>query len=197
MPVINLSKGQAPVSMRKTPLITARVRWSSKTDYDAYALILRTDGTVETVATFGASGVPPMMATQDGRVRHLGDVGREAKGDAEEVLEIRLDDTIQAVVPVAYSAQSNGTGSFRKYKVSLEIDNGEGDTVFIDAKNANRDNSVYTCAIGVISNTPEGVLIDPLESYSGRGSENRPALTRDSQGAPVVLMDHGPMNNYK
>jgi tellurite resistance protein TerA len=197
MTTVNLTKGQAPVNMRKTPLITARVSWSSKTDYDVYALILRTNGTVETVATFGAQGVPAMMVTSDGRVRHLGDVGREAKGDAEEVLEIRLDDTIQAVVPVAYSAQSNGSGSFRKYKVSLEISNGEGDTVLIDARNANRDNSVYTCAIGVISNTPEGVLIDPLESYSRKGSENRPALIRDATGTPVVLMDHGPVNNYK
>lgn len=197
MGMINLTKGQTPVSMRKTPLITARVRWSSKTDYDVYALILRTNGAVETVATFGASGVPAMMATADGRVRHLGDVGREAKGDAEEVLEIRLDDSIQAVVPVAYSAQSNGSGSFRKYKVSLEVSNGEGDTVSVDARNANRDNAVYTCAVAVITNTPDGVLIDPLERYSRKGSENRPALTRDATGTPVVLMDHGPMNNYK
>lgn len=197
MGMVSLTKGQAPVSMRKTPLITATVRWSSKTDYDVYALILRTNGTVETVATFGASGVPAMMATADGRVRHLGDVGREAKGDAEEVLEIRLDDSIQAVVPVAYSAQSNGSGSFRKYKVSLEVSNGEGDTVSVDARNANRDNSVYTCAVSLIENTAGGVLIHPLEQYSRKGSENRPALTRDATGTPVVLMDHGPMNNYK
>lgn len=197
MGMINLTKGQSPVVMRKTPVIRATVRWSSKTDYDVYALILRTDGTVETVATFGAVGVPAMMQTPDGRVRHLGDVGREAKGDAEEILEIRLDNTIRAVVPVAYSAQSNGSGSFRKYRVSLEVSNGEGDTVSVDARNANRDSAVYTCAIAVIRNEPQGVLIDPLEAYSRKGSENRPALTVDSTGVPVVLMDHGPTNFFK
>ncbi|MFE9252852.1 hypothetical protein [Streptomyces sp. NPDC007088] len=203
--MINMKKGDAPVALRKTAGVTARMTWSSHTDYDLLAMVLRTNGDVEYVATFGARGVPARLSTADGAVKHLGDVGREAQGVAEETIEVTLNESIRAVVPVAYSAQSNGTGSFYRYRVTLEIDNGvAGDMVVIAAENANNDDRVYSCVPGMIENAQDAVIIHALEQYSRRGSENRPTvqlrrsgLLRKGAEAIEVTMDEGPRNSYK
>jgi tellurite resistance protein TerA len=203
--MISMKKGDAPVALRKTAGVTARMSWSSDTDYDLLAMVLRTNGDVEYVATFGARGVPVQLGTADGAVKHLGDVGRGAQGVAEETIEITLNESIRAVVPVAYSAQSNGTGSFYRFRVTLEIDNGvAGDKVVIAAENANNDDRVYSCVPGMIENTQDAVVIHALEQYSARGSENRPTVQLRRSG-PLrkgtetieVTMDEGPRNAYK
>jgi tellurite resistance protein TerA len=200
---INLRKGDAPVIMEKTAKITASVSWRSGTDYDVYALVMTKDGTQVDVATFGAKGVKKLMNYGNGAVKHLGDVQRAtgkklwgAKDEQKEIVEIRLTPDIVAVVPVAYSAQSNGSGSFHRYKVSLSIDNGSGTNVSISADSANNDDRVYSCVPGIIRNMPDGVVIEPLELYSKPASENRPRLR--GRGPDVsVEMDVGPKNDYK
>jgi len=200
---INLRKGDAPVIMEKTAKITASVSWRSGTDYDVYALVMTKDGTQVDVATFGAKGVKKLMNYGNGAVKHLGDVQRAtgkklwgAKDEQKEIVEIRLTPDIVAVVPVAYSAQSNGSGSFHRYKVSLSIDNGSGTNVSISADSANNDDRVYSCVPGIIRNMPDGVVIEPLELYSKPASENRPRLR--GRGTDVsVEMDVGPKNDYK
>lgn len=189
---INLTKGSS-ITLTKTPLITARVTWSSKTDYDIYALVVKRDGSVLVVSQFGSVTQPNFTASVlNGAVKHLGDVGRGAKGVAEEVIEIRLTDDIDTIYPIAYSAQSNGNGSFREYKVSLEISTGDGTDVTIDAKNASADRAIYSVAIGAIRNTAVGVVVEALEAYSKRGSELRPAVINGQ-----IVMDEGSKNLYK
>lgn len=191
---INLTKGSR-VTIEKTPIIRARTTWSSSTDYDLYALVLTTDGKVHTVSMFGTEEDPSgwSQSILGGSIRHLGDVTSGSAGQAEEIIEIKLTPEIVAVVPVAYSARSNGSGSFKRYKVSLSIDNGAGTQVSVSADNASNNNTVYTVAIGAIRNTPEGVVIEALESYSAPGSERRPVLLADGR----VSMDAGPVNDYK
>lgn len=189
---ISLSKGER-VTIDKTPTIRAIAQWSSKTDYDLYALVLMKDGRQYVVSTFGSQDQPiPTPSILQNAVTHLGDVGREAKGVAEEIIEIRMTDDIEAVVPVAYSAQSNGVGSFRQYKVGLSIDNGAGTQIGIDARHGSRNPLVYSLAIGIIRNTPEGVVIEHIEKYSKAGSEARPAF-KDGQ----LVMDAGSINLHK
>lgn len=194
---IDLAKGQKAVLIEKTPEITASISWKTGTDYDVYALVLTTDGREVHVATFGAQGVPAMSDFGQGAVQHTGDVGRGGGALKTETIRIRLNDSILAVVPVAYSAQSNGTGSFRKYKVSMSIDNQQGTCVTVPADNAEKNNSVYTCVPGMILNTPDGVMIEPLELYSKPGSELRPKLIRSAEGKIGVSMDAGPQNDFK
>lgn len=210
---INLTKGQR-VSIDKTEQITASIYWPPATDYDVYALVLYTDGHVETVSTFGTRANKQFsLTTADGAVRHAGDVGRSAgarpaRGGglfgrkaapteqapmATERIDIRPHAGIRAVVPVAYSAQSNGTGSFRRYQVSMVIDNGQGTSVRVDAANADSNDKIYTCVPGIVLVTPDGVTIDYLESYSKPGSENRPIIGPDLR----VVMDAGEVNAYK
>lgn len=189
---ITLEKGNR-VLIEKTPVITARCEWSSNTDYDIYALVLMKDGRELVVSTFGSQSQPkPTPSILNGAVRHLGDVGRGVVGKAQETIEIKLTDEIEAIIPIAYSAQSNGTGSFRKYKVSLGIDNGQGTKVTIDSKNASSNDNIYTVAIGVIHNTADGVVVESLETYSKPSSEDRPTF-RNGQ----LVMDAGSRNLYK
>ena len=169
------------------------------------------DGHDETVATFGTKEQP--QATQrssDGAVTHLGDVGRARTARTggglfgrkkqsppapmtSETIEIRLNPKVVAVLPVVYSAQSNGTGSFRRYQVSMSIDNGAGTSVRIDASNASDHDNIYTCVPGIVVNSPDGVIVDSLELYSAPTSELRPVLDDHL----TVHMDAGGLNLYK
>jgi tellurite resistance protein TerA len=195
---VDLKKGDRPVMMEKTKLITASVAWRSGTDYDVYALVWTKDGKQVDVATFGAKGVPAKPNFGKGAVKHLGDVKASKKSQQQtEIVEIRLNPDIVAVVPVAYSAQSNGSGSFHRYKVSLHIDNGAGTQIDVSADNANDHDGVYTCVPGIIRNYPDGVVIEPLELYSSPGSELRPKLEKGPKGDVTVVMDAGPRNNFK
>jgi tellurite resistance protein TerA len=213
---INLRKGEQ-VTITRTPLIVATCTWPRATDYDIFALVRYRDGHTETVSTFGTAEHQQdfRTATADGAVRHGGDVGRapaaskprgwrrkSVAGAAPEVgresIEITLNPQIVAVVPVVYSAQSNGDGSFRRYQVSMAIDNGSaedggGDTVTIDATDASADDAIYSCVPGIIINDPDGVRIQFLELYSRPGSESRPVVGDDL----IVTMDAGPVNAFK
>ncbi|MET0863061.1 MAG: TerD family protein [Nakamurella sp.] len=198
---INLRKGQQ-VTITKTHKVVATCTWPRDTDYDIFALVRYRDGHCETVATFGTedAGTDFQLVTKDGAVRHAGDVGR-AKGGGwrkkqalgKETIEINLTPAILAVVPVIYSAQSNGLGSFRKYQVSMAIDNGSGDTVTIDASDASDDEMVFSCVPGIIINDADGVRILFLELYSAPENEQRPGLGADL----IVTMDVGPFNAFK
>ena len=203
---INLRKGEQ-VTITKTQRIVATCTWPRATDYDIFALVRYRDGHDETVSTFGTEGVRTdfQLVTRDGAVRHSGDVGRQqqssgwrkkktaATQEGRETIEITLNTDILAVLPVVYSAQSNGSGSFRQYQVSMAIDNGGGDTVTIDASNASDHEAVYSCVPGIIINDPDGVRIQFLELYSEPESEQRPVLGADL----IVTMDAGATNAYK
>lgn len=190
--LLSLAKGEE-VTIASSKVITARCMWPSTTDYDVFAVVLMKNGTSKVVSTFGTDKDANFdMSILNGAVKHLGDVARGNGSMAEEIIEIRMTDEIEAIVPVVYSAQSNGGGSFSRNKVSCEISNGEGTKVTINADNANDDNAVYSVAVGVIRNSAEGVRIENLEAYSARNSERRPDFVRGK-----LAMDAGPTNRYK
>lgn len=194
-----LAKNTTPIRLDKTPLITATVSWRTGTDYDIYALVLLANDQTVHVATFGAAGVPAMPDWR-GLVHHRGNVGRDEvarDGHAEETIDIRLTDEIRAVIPVAYSAQSNGTGSFYRYAVGLEVDNGAGQRVRVPADEANDDDLIYTCVPAIIHNQPDGVWVERVELYSRPGDEHRPAVAINRYGRVTVTMGMGPRNDYK
>ncbi|MEV0362630.1 TerD family protein [Nocardia fusca] len=196
---VTLTKGAPPVLLEKAPLVRLRVAWASGTDYEAYALVVLADGNIVHVATFPAAGIPANPRYGD-LVRHLGDRGRgdiqRGGGHTEEIIEVRLAPEIVAVIPVAYSAINNGTGSFHKYRVTLSIENG-ADSVSIAADQAKKSSWIFTCVPGIVYNRPEGVLIERLELYSRRFSEHRPAAVLQPDGRVEVRMDKGPVNQFK
>jgi stress response protein SCP2 len=193
---ISLEKRQT-VSLTKTQKTTVTISWPNRTDYDVYALVRYRDGHVETVSQFGTKDDRAFSPrTADGAVVHLGDQRRGARGatttTADEVIEISLTPEIDRIVPVVYSAQSNGTGSFRRYQVGMTIDNGVGDVVEIAARDADSNDKVYSCVPGVITNG-EQVQVEKVELYSAPKSERRPVVNPDGS----VTMDAGPVNAYK
>lgn len=204
---INLDKGQK-VSIEKTSGMTTSVSFSDKTDYDVYGIILFKDGTEKVVSTFGSEAQRTPTPSVLG-IKHLGDVVRGGNtGRNVETMEIVLSDEIDQIAVVAYSAQSNGTGSFRKYQVSMVVDNGQGTTVTVDADQASSNDNVYTCVPAIIRNTADGVVIERVEMYSA-GGENRPTFVAggakkgffgkkaDPTGPTVLVMDAGSKNLYK
>lgn len=191
---ISLEKRQV-ISLTKTAKITVTISWPNSTDYDVYALVQYVDGHVETVSQFGTKTDQRFTAsTADGAVVHLGDQRRGTGTTtlADEVVEITMHPAIARIVPIVYSAQSNGTGSFRRYQVGMTIDNGAGDVVEIAARDADANDNVYTCVPGVITNGDQ-VRIEKLESYSKPRSEKRPVIDPDG----TVRMDAGAVNAYK
>lgn len=196
--MVNMRKGDAPVNMTKTPMITIEVSWDSGTDYDAGAVLLMNDGTVVHLANFPARGVTSHTSYAGVSVSADAGVSAGQAGQASETITItNLDPAVVALLPWAYSAQGNGTGSFARYKVKVTVDNHAGEQVVIDAANANDDDHVYTCAPVLIRHEGGKLTLDAIEEYSGRSEENRPLLKRGFGGKIKVKMNDGPRNEFK
>lgn len=182
---VSLTKGQT-VSLNKSSLIKVVTTWQANKDYDVMALVKYKDGHVEVISAVNNEN----PTSSDGAVKHLGDVG-VGGGPGTEIIEVRMNDNIDEIVPFAYSAMSNGPGSFRQYGVSVAVDNGSEEAVNISAADTSADSNRYTCAFAKIKNGTT-VSIENIEMYSARGSENRPAFVNG-----VVTMDAGSRNQTK
>lgn len=187
---VNLRKGGA-VNLAKTPVISLTCSWPDRTDYDVFALVEYANGRVEHVAMFDAEGVASSSASSDRAVQHLGDVQRGSGAMATETIEVALNDAIVAVVPVVYSAQSNGQGSFREYQVSMDVVAGE-QRVHVDSTQASSNHDVYSCVPAILHYRNGQVRVENIEAYSQPGSENRPTLR-----GGMIYMDNGARNVYK
>lgn len=208
MATINLTKGGTPVNLVKGSPIRLELSWPADTDYDAGAEILYRDGSTESIATFEARGTDARTTSLTGSVRHSGDAGQWTEGTATETITVDPDPTIAAVAFWVYSAQSNGTGSFYRYAVSVKVSCGD-DTVSVEAANASRDDRVYTCVPAIIRFNADCVpsigwanASKGIERYSEPGSEARPRWTtgRSLLGrktAEPILSMVGPRNAWK
>lgn len=196
--MINLKKGDTPVSLAKSETIDIVVSWPAATDYDLGAEILYADGSTESLAAFSAVGLPLKMRSRSGAVVHHGDTGR-GEGTATETITVDVSKSgdIVTIAPWAYSAQSNGTGSFRRYSVSMAI-YGKSDKVQIDAVNASGNERIYTCVPGLIHFRDGVATVEYDERYSATGSESRPQFrARGVMRRTVELRMDGPRNAYK
>lgn len=182
---VSLGKGEK-ISLEKTPLIKVICSWTdSRKDYDLMALVLYKNGTTRLVSYKN-------LMTEDGAVKHLGDVGATT-GNKIETVEVRLADVenVDRIAFFAYSARENGSGSFREYGVSVLIDNGQDQPVGIQADEASSDRNRYTLCFGEIVNGDK-VSVESLESYSKNHSEKQPAYVDGK-----LVMDKGPENTFK
>lgn len=187
---VSLSKGAGAVRLEKSALITATCTWPSGKDFDivCQALVKEGDHIAQVdVATYGCmrGGPKALMryqAPDGGWIEHAGDIKSEG---GTEIVRVSFSPSILAVAFFAYSAKVNGIGSFQRYKVDVAVDNGKGTVVTVKANDhdpkkephhpANNDN-VYTFVPATITNSPEGPILDAVEMYSERNSENRPKL---------------------
>ncbi len=88
----------------------------------------------------------------------------------------------------AYSALSNGFGSFRSFGAKVVVTDGRGSTVTVPLFENTRTR--YWVAIALVDFTaPDGAVIHHVEAYSARMTERRPVLHTDG----TIEMNGGPV----
>lgn len=205
---VNLTKGSPKIDLTKAQVYTIIARWGLR-DYDLYFVVEYFDGHTEVVSCFGTAHDPRTFFTQtrDGAVVHVsGDQATSNRGGIEtpqEIAKIRLNPKIRSIVPVVYSAQNSGVGSFRKYGVSTYVLPGDFDDVpttpvdgaiVVTASHASWNPFVYSFVPCVIDNSdPSNPQLDATQQqYSRMSSERRPTVRNG-----VVIMDAGEENANK
>ncbi|MEY9992548.1 stress response protein SCP2 [Streptomyces sp. V4I8] len=113
-------------------------------------------------------------------------------GDARvpgcETLRIGRPDQQGYVLLCAYSAVSNGFGSFRSFGAKVVVTDGRGSTVTVPLFENTKTR--YWVAIALVDFTEsDGAAIHHVEAYSGRMTERRPVLHADG----TVEMNAGPV----
>ncbi|MGC5326530.1 TerD family protein [Brevibacillus sp. SYSU BS000544] len=182
-PPVNLSKVELKkretVSIKKSERVTAKLEWESKKDLDLYCFYVTKDGKEGKVyyKNLGKPNVSPFI-TLDG----------DSKKAGCETIVIHKPDELKFVLFSAYSAVSNGIGSFKSMKARAVVDNHEGQTVIARLLEENR--YAYWVAIAHIDFSDMNKMkVSHVESYSKSGSENSPKLYSDGS----FKMDKGPV----
>ncbi|MCF1600255.1 TerD family protein [Streptomyces muensis] len=112
----------------------------------------------------------------------------DARVPGRETLRIVRPDQQGYVLLCAYSAVSNGFGSFRSFGAKVVVTDGRGSTVTVPLFENTKTR--YWVAIALVDFTEsEGAAIHHVEAYSGRMTERRPVLHADG----TVEMNAGPV----
>ncbi|WP_270169019.1 TerD family protein [Paenibacillus sp. SYP-B4298] len=173
-----LDKKQS-ISISKSSRVTASLEWQKKRDLDLYCFYITQDNQAGTIyyRNLGAAGGFPYI-TLDG----------DSKTNGKETIIIHRPDTLKYVLFAAYSALSNGIGSFRSMKVRAVIDNHQGQVVTTPLHQRNLFS--YWVAIAHIDFTDrQHMRISHVESYSKSHQERSPMLFKDG----TFKMDVGPI----
>ncbi|QNN98385.1 tellurium resistance protein D family protein [Streptomyces phage LilMartin] len=187
---MSLTKGgSSAFSLEKGTKVTATLEWdggsasrrSKGADLELYALYVTKDKANRMRKDAGGA-VYWNNLVADG-IRHHGD----SLVPGKETVTIENPGNIGYVLIVAYSAVSNGAGSFKSYGAKAVVTDGKGQTVTAPLYNNNHGS--YWVAIALVDFTTEGqVSIKHVEDYS-RGGEARPVLYSDG----THKMDVGPV----
>ncbi|KUN90934.1 TerD family protein [Streptomyces caeruleatus] len=112
----------------------------------------------------------------------------DARVPGRETLRIVRPDQQGYVLLCAYSAVSNGFGSFRSFGAKVVVTDGRGSTVTVPLFENTKTR--YWVAIALVDFTEsDGAAIHHVEAYSGRMTERRPVLHADG----TVEMNAGPV----
>lgn len=112
----------------------------------------------------------------------------DARVPGRETLRIVRPDQQGYVLLCAYSAVSNGFGSFRSFGAKVVVTDGRGSTVTVPLFENTKTR--YWVAIALVDFTdPDGAAIHHVEAYSARMTERRPVLHPDG----TIEMNAGPV----
>ncbi|MET9510087.1 TerD family protein [Streptomyces flavidovirens] len=210
---ISLDKGgQASISLEKQDrelVVTATLEWDGGSDarrargadLDLYALFVPAAEAVRggnAPGTLVKSGRVPQATRSDGVVyyKRLGSLesrpfirlNADSRVPGCETLHIVRPDEQGYVLLCAYSALSNGFGSFRSFGAKVVVTDGRGSTVTVPLFENTKTR--YWVAIALVDFTgPDGAAIHHIEAYSGRMTERRPVLHVDG----AIEMNGGPV----
>ncbi|WP_273853168.1 TerD domain-containing protein [Guptibacillus spartinae] len=175
---VTLKKKEA-ISIRKSEKVVATLEWKSKKDLDLYCFYVLKDGTEGKVyyRTPGHAHKEPYI-TLDG----------DAQGAGKETVVVHKPSELKYVLFSAYSAVSNGIGSFKSMKAKAVVDNQMGQNV--TSPLFEKNNFAYWVAIAKIDFTdPHDMSVSHVEKYSKSGTERSPLLYQDGS----FEMNVGPM----
>jgi tellurite resistance protein TerA len=165
---ISLTKKET-VSIKKSEKVIATLEWDSKKDLDLYCFYVTKDGKEGKVyyRDKGSSNTAPFI-TLDGDALIAG----------KETIIIHDPSKLNYVLFAAYSAVSNGIGSFKSMKARAIVDNQMGQVVTSPLYEKNM--FAYWVAIAKIDFThPSEMNVEHVETYSKSGTERSPLLYSD------------------
>lgn len=175
---INLKKKEA-ISIKKTEKVIATLEWDKKKDLDLYCFYVTKNGEEGKVyyRNKGNANSAPFI-TLDG----------DFIGAGKETIVVHKASELKYVLFAAYSALSNGIGSFKSMKAKAIVDNQMGQKVTSPLFENNK--FAYWVAIAMIDFThPENMSVSHVESYSKSGTERSPLLYKDG----TFKMNVGPV----
>ncbi|MGI5409638.1 hypothetical protein ACQEV9_23000 [Streptomyces chartreusis] len=112
----------------------------------------------------------------------------DSRAPGRETLRIVRPDEQGYVLLCAYSALSNGFGSFRSFGAKVVVTDDRGSTVTVPLFENTKTR--YWVAIALVDFTsPDGAAIQHIEAYSARMTERRPVLHTDG----TIEMNAGPV----
>lgn len=174
---INLKKKES-ISIAKSNKIIATLEWANpKKDLDLYCFYVLKNGDTGKVyyRSMGNANREPFI-TLDGDSRAAG----------KETIVIHDPSKLKYVLFAAYSAISNGIGSFKSMKAQAVVDNQLGQRITSPLYEKNR--LAYWVAIAHIDFTDaDNINVSHVERYSKSGSERSPELYVDG----LFEMDRG------
>ncbi|MBP1996661.1 TerD family protein [Paenibacillus eucommiae] len=172
-------KKKGSINIVKSEKVTATLVWETNKDLDLYCFYVTNDFEVGKIY-YGNLGSPhstPYIQLDGDALEH-----------GTETIVIHRPKELQFVLFAAYSAISNGTGSFKSMKVRAVVDNHQGQVVstFLHEKN----DFAYWVAIAHIDFTGSNEMkVSHVEKYSRDGEERSPLLYKDGS----FKMDVGPI----
>lgn len=149
---------KATISLSKGGKITAKLKWDTNSDLDLYCFYVDSQDREDKVyyRKLGSSNKPPY-------IKLLGD----SQTAGEEVLEIYQPQQVKYALIAAYSAISNGIGSFYSYKARVVVSDNERQEV--TSHLAHKDPFSYWVAFALVDFTKPGeVTIKNVETYSNK-----------------------------
>ncbi|MGX2961415.1 TerD family protein [Peribacillus sp. JNUCC 23] len=175
---IELKKKQS-VNIKKSKTVTATLEWETDKDLDLYCYYVTDNGSVGKVyyRDLGSSSVAPYIVL-DG----------DSQESGKETIRIFRPEALRYVMFAAYSAVSNGAGSFFSLRAKAVVDNHMGDVVIAPLLERN-DNAYWVCIAHIDFTNPKEMKISHVESYSKDHSEASPVLYENGK----FRMDVGPI----
>lgn len=207
---VSLDKGgQVSISLDKSDrelVVTVTLEWDGGSDkrrrqgadLDLYALFVpasKAKRGPQTPGTFVKKG----PVTKDPDVVYYKNLGSlkeppyvQLDGDSRtpgrETVRIVRPDEQGYVLLCAYSAVSNGFGSFKSFGAKVVVDDGRGSNVTVPLYE--NTSTRFWVAIALVDFTaPDGAAIHHVEAYSSRMTERRPFLHLDG----TIQMNAGPV----
>lgn len=156
---INLQKqgDKTTISLTKGAKVIAKLKWDTEADLDLYCFYVDDSGKEDKIyyRQLGSLNSAPF-------IQLMGD----SQTAGEETVEIGRPDKISYALIAAYSALSNGIGSFYSYKAKCVISDNQGQTVTTHL--AHDDSYSYWVALAKISFSQNQLTIENVETYSSK-----------------------------